>query len=94
MQAINQLLGPRKQELETPRIPRNKSKKTQQETDNIAEYLVNKFQSPEHRPLFLKVAWRLERGTIDRHVASAFELGKNPRAYFISCVKKDKAYHA
>ena len=94
MQAINHILGPRKQELETPRIPRNKSKKTQQETDNIAEYLVNKFQSPEHRPLFLKVAWRLERGTIDRHVASAFELGKNPRAYFISCVKKDKSYYA
>lgn len=85
------LLGPRKKEanLLGPRIPRS-----QQETDAVAEYLVEKFQSPQFRPLFLKVAWRLDRGTIDRYVASSFELGKNPRAYFISLVKRDKYYYA
>lgn len=71
-----------------PRIPRS-----QKETDEVANWLVNKFNSPEFRPLFLKAAWRLDRGTIERHVATAFELGKQPRAYFITLVKREKAYY-
>ena len=92
MEPIESLLGvPRKKEanLLGPRIPRS-----QQETDSTANYLVDKFRSPEFRPLFLKTAWRLDRGTIDRYVATAFELGKNPRAYFITLVKRDEAYYA
>jgi len=92
MEPVKRLLGtPRKKEANIlgPRIPRS-----QKETDATAEYLVEKFRSPEFRPLFLKAAWRLDRGTIDRYVASAFELGKNPRAYFITLVKRDKAYYA
>lgn len=91
MKQVGSLLGPRKKEanLLGPRIPRS-----QAETDNVADYLVDKFKSPEFRPLFLKVAWRLDRGTIDRYVATSMELGKNPRAYFISLVKRDKAYYA
>jgi hypothetical protein len=88
--ARKELLGPRTKEANNldPRIPRS-----QKETDNIADYLVDKFKSPEYRPLFLKVAWRLDRGTIDRLVATSFELGKNPRAYFITLVKREKAYY-
>lgn len=92
MESVESLLGtPRKKEANIlgPRIPRS-----QKETDATAEYLVEKFKSPEFRPLFLKAAWRLDRGSIDRYVAAAFELGKNPRAYFITLVKRDKAYYA
>ncbi len=91
MQQVKSLLGiPRTKETNVlgPRIPRS-----QKETDNIADYLVDKFKSPKYRPLFLRVAWRLDRGTIDRFVATAFELGKNPRAYFITLVQREKAYH-
>lgn len=72
-----------------PRTPRS-----QKETDEIAEWLVDKFKSPEFRPFFLKTAWRLSRGTIEKHAAAALELGKNPRAYFITLVKRERAYYA
>lgn len=89
------LLGPRKKDSSNPpRIPRNRGQvKTQENTEKLADYLVDKFQSPEFRPLFLKVAWRLDQGTIDRLVGTSFELGKNPRAYFISLVKREKGYY-
>lgn len=82
-------LGKKTSNILGPRIPRS-----QRETDEIADWLVEKFKSPEYRPLFLKAAWRIDRGTLERHVASAQELGKNPRAYFISLVKREKAYYA
>lgn len=93
MQQASELLGPRTQEGKNldPRIPR--IPRSQAETDATAAYLVDKFKSPEFRPFFLKVAWRLDRGTIDRLVGTAFELGNNPRAYFITLVKREKAYH-
>lgn len=92
MQAINSILGPRNKEFKIliPKTPRRIP--TQLSTNSLADYLVDKFKSPEFRPLFLKVAWRLDRGSIDRYVASAFELGRNPRAYFIKLVKQDDAY--
>jgi hypothetical protein len=73
------------------KLPRNP--RSQKETDQIAEWLVQKFKSPKHRPFFLKVAWRLPRGLIEKHAATALELGKNPRAYFISLVKGEKDYY-
>lgn len=76
-----------------PRNPRSRGQQLQASTDQLADYLVEKFQSPGYRPLFLKVAWRLDRGTIDRHVATAFELGHNKRAYFITLVKKEPKYY-
>lgn len=90
MKIEKSLLGPRAKEFNIlgPRIPRS-----QKETEVIAEYLVEKFKSPDYRNLFLKVAWRLDGGTIDRLVGTAFELGKNPRAYFISLVKREKNYY-
>lgn len=88
---IADILGPRTKDfnpiLGTPR------KKTQEETERIANYLVEKFKSPEYKPVFLKAAWRLEKGTIDRLVGNAFERGSNPRAYFIASVKKEKTYY-
>ena len=93
MQAISSILGPRNQQKESsPRNPRKVTGKTQRNTDNMAEYLVQKFGSPEHRPIFLRAAWRLDDATISRYVAMAFDLGKNPRAYFITLVKKDRRY--
>lgn len=73
-----------------PRIPR---KKTQTETENIATYLVNKFQAPQFRPLFLKAAWRLSEGRIMEIVEQAFKSDvTNARAYFIKSVKNEKKY--
>ena len=87
------VLSPRKKDSSNlPRNPRSSGGKTQESTEQLADYLVNKFQSPEFKPLFLKVAWRLDKGTIDRLVGTAFELGTNKRAYFIALVKKEKAY--
>lgn len=71
-----------------PRIPR----KTQQQTDNIANYLVQKFNSPQFRPIFLKAAWRLSEARINDIVEEAFKKANNPRAYFIASVKREKAY--
>lgn len=69
------LLGPRK--------------KTQSSTDHMADFLVETFQAPEYRPAFCKIAWRLDEGSIHRMIASARELGKNPRAYFMTCAKNE-----
>ena len=80
---FNTNLGP------SPRIP-----KSQIETDNMADWLVDKLQSPDFRPLFLKAAWRIDRNTLELYTAQALELGKNPRAYFITLVKRDKRYYA
>jgi len=91
MTEVKSLLGsPRTQEVKNLglRIPRS-----QRETDNIADWLVDKFHSPDYRPLFLRAAWRLDRGLIERHTATALELGKNPRAYFIALVKREKSYY-
>lgn len=86
-------LAPRNKDFQSVLVPKTPRSNQQKSTEEIAAYLVDKFKSPEFTPLFLKVAWRLDRGTIDRYVATAFELGKNPRAYFISLVKRDKAYY-
>lgn len=86
--SITTILGTRKLETKYPRTPR-----TQLSTDKLADYLVDKFESPEYRPFFLRVAWHLDRGTIDRLMAAAFELGTNKRAYFIGCVKKEEKYY-
>jgi hypothetical protein len=91
---IHELLSPKNKEISSFLIPKTpKSKKTQRSTNDLADRLVEKFKSPEFRPLFLKVAWRLDDGTIDKHLATAFELGKNPRALFITLVKQEKAYY-
>jgi hypothetical protein len=90
------VLGPRKKDSSNlPRNPRSSGGKTQDSTQQLANYLMDKFgdTNGDFENLFLKVAWRLDKGTIDRLVATAFELGKNPRAYFITLVKKEKAYY-
>ena len=90
---VKTLLGKRtketKQNILGPGVPRS-----QRETDSMADWLVEKFGSPEFRPFFLKAAWRLSRGTLQRHAATALELGDNPRAYFITLVKQEQGYYA
>lgn len=91
-QRYEKLLSPKTKDFQSylgPRIP-----KSQRVTNDIADELVAKFKAPEFRPLFLKAAWRLDRDTINRHVATAFELGRNPKAYFISLVKQEQRYYA
>lgn len=83
--------NPRNQEdkiILDPRTPR----KTQAQTDNIANYLVDKFSSPQFKPIFLKAAWRLSEQRINVIVEEAFKKASNPRAYFIASVKREKAY--
>lgn len=80
------LLGPRTKDfnLLDPRIAR-----TQVETDRQAQWLVDQFTSPNYKPAFLRIAWRLDNGTIHRLAGSALELGKNPRAYFITSARNE-----
>lgn len=58
-----------------------------------AHELTERFKSPDHYQFFLKVAWRLDEGTISRLAATAFELGKVPRAYFITLVRQCPAFY-
>jgi hypothetical protein len=88
---LGELLGPRREVTKPILGPRNP--RTQADTDRIASYLVDKFNSPEHRPFFLKVAWRFSEAAIMRLVELAFERGTYPRAYFIKSVKNHKEYH-
>lgn len=85
------LLGPRKKEANIlgHRIPRS-----QQETDAVADWLVEKFNAPTYRNFFLKTAWRLDRGTIERLAATSTELAtKSPVGYFVTLVRREKAYN-
>ena len=92
---VSHILGtPRKKDSSNlPRNPRSRGQELQMKTDALGDWLVDVFRSPEYRPIFLKAAWRLDETTIRRHVATALELGKNPRAYFISLVKKEPRYY-
>ena len=84
--ASPRLLGTRTKEEINLLGPR---KKSQAETDQLADYLVDTFDAPSYRPAFCKVAWRLDTGTIHRMVAIARETGANPRAYFMTCARNE-----
>jgi hypothetical protein len=58
-------------------------------TEIIADSLVEKFNEPQSRKFFLKVAWRLDKNLINRLSGLALEVGKNPGAYFVTCCKKE-----
>lgn len=87
---VSNILGPRNKDIKTILGPR----RTQKQTEGIANYLIEKFQSPQFRPVFLKAAWRLSEDRINTIVEEAFKKGVNPRAYFIASVKREKAYNA
>lgn len=80
------LLGSKTKEISNLLVPR---KKTQAETDALADYLVEAFDAPDYKNAFLLVAWRLDTGTVHRMVGTAKELGKNKRAYFMTCAKNE-----
>lgn len=81
------LLGPRTKEDVNILVPRNQ--KTQADTDRQAQWLIDQFKAPDYKPAFLRIAWRLDNGTIHRLAGSALELGKNPRAYFITSARNE-----
>lgn len=84
---------PRNQDGSKILVPRSPRKKTQRDTDRLADYLVEKFNSPEYRPVFLRAAWRLDAGAIYVLVETALRPEvKNPRAYFIASVKAEPGY--
>lgn len=89
--------NPRNKEVKTPSFlgTRNKeTTKSQAETEEVADILVEKLQSPKHRDLFLRAAWRYSRETLLRWAAMATEdpAIQNPRAYFIGIMKKEGGY--
>lgn len=84
-------LNPRnkdREEILDPRIPR----KTQAETDRVAQYLVDKFQSPQHHDFFCKAAWALNDAAIHSLVEKSFAVARIPRAYFIKSVQSHPSY--
>ncbi len=67
-------------------VPR---RQTQAKTDDLAQYLVDKFQSPDYRPVFLRIAWRLEQSYIYQVAEQALQKASNPRAYFIASCRNE-----
>jgi hypothetical protein len=72
-------------------IEGTKSPKTIEGTERLAHYLVEKFSNPAGYQFYLKVAWRVDGGTIDRLVATAFEKGEQPAKYFSTCARRAMA---
>lgn len=70
-------------------VPRNP--RSQKSTDQLAQYLVDKLQSPDHRPAFLRYAWRLDEAFIHSTAEVALTNARNPRAYFIASCKRELA---
>lgn len=64
-------------------------KLTIEEVNATAVYLVDKFSNPAGLRFYLKVAWHIPRGSIDRLVVLAFERGKRPGLYFSALAKKE-----
>ena len=87
-----------------PRIPRNKEcktildprnpRKTQSQTEFIAEKLVDKFNAPGHKNFFLKAAWRLSEERINTISEYASKCPGDKLGYFIKSVKKEQSYNA
>lgn len=91
---VPDILGPKTKDFKSILNPNILSpKRTQRSTNDYADYLVAKYHSPEFRPLFLRAVWHLEKQVIDRIVEASFSSASNPRAYFISSVKSEKAYY-
>lgn len=91
----SQLTHPRNKDLNKSFLDPRNPRKTQQWTDNMADYMVDKFQSPNHRNFFLKAAWRLEPATLMRLITAALESSADSkRAYFIKSVKREPAYYS
>lgn len=64
-------------------------KKTVDNVENKAQWLLGKFKSPTSYKFYCKVAWELPDATIDRLVATATEKGTNPGAYFNKLAQKE-----
>lgn len=92
MQSVSNLIQ------STPRIlgTRNKNilgpRKTQTQTNVIAEKLAAKFGNTKYLPLFYKAAWQLDEQTLERLADTALELATgNPCAYFAVLVRQEAA---
>ena len=61
--------------------------KTIEDKQRTAAYLAEKFNDYGSINFYLKVAWKIDRGKIDRMVGDAFEMGNAPVRYFTHCAK-------
>jgi hypothetical protein len=58
--------------------------------EGLADYIKYKLNAQEgSRKYFLKVAYKLPRGFIDRTLATALETGKSPVKLFVFLTKKE-----
>ncbi len=57
--------------------------------DDIANYLVEVFGSPESREFYYKIAYYIPRPRIDQMVVQSKEKGKNPGALFNYLARKE-----
>lgn len=73
---------------------KNPLNKTLAQSDNMVDYLLQKFGNEGYMPFYRKASWLLSDDTIRRLVTAAIEKNANsPVAYFIRCVKREKAYY-
>jgi hypothetical protein len=65
----------------------------EQQTDQIADWLSRELNSPDHRPVFLKAAWRLSLDEIRSYLTLTLRFAKKSKiGYFIKLVKEHPNY--
>jgi len=70
--------------------PEERRRKSPEEVDRTVMYLLEKFQSEDHIPLFRHIAWQLPIGTVERIAGEAKERSKwSPIGYFIKLAKQE-----
>lgn len=71
------------------KFPVKPEKRSDNENEALADYLVAKFRSPNRLP-FLAVGYSgIPRATIDRHVTTALEKGLKPVKLFMHLIKRE-----
>jgi len=63
-------------------------KKTENETNATAEYIMKKLGVNTYREFYCKVAWKLPEATINNNLEQALNKGNDPARYFTWLCKK------
>lgn len=99
MSEVKGILESKIKDLESRRESKNinildtRNSRSVQETELIADKLVETFHSPGYRNVFLRAAWRLSDARLTAIVEKALQ-APVPRAYFIKSVKREPSYNA